>query len=141
MPFPELEPYKERYPKFAELLARLEVYLDQIRTRPIAAVDFDHAAFDLVPVLVAKSLGIDEGLALVLLQFCEEAGLVIHRYDIYCPNFNQLIESAYSKKALPDLIACPFEAGTDHTIEDYFVDLVFQFTSRASPNHTLAISM
>lgn len=141
MPFPELEPYKEHYPRIAELLAHLERYLEEVRQRPIPAASFDHAAFDLVPVLVAKSLGIDEGLALVLLRICEEAGLVVHRYDLYCPNFNQLIESFYSKEDLPDSIDCPFEAGTEHTVEEYFVELVFRFTSRASSDQKLAISM
>src|SRR5689334_20637455 len=102
MPFPELEKYKRQVPQLSELITKLEAYLTEVSNRPIRGPSrFDHAAFDIVPILVAKSLGIDENLSLVLLNIFQEAGIIEPRYHIYCPNINSFIASIASKKDLP----------------------------------------
>lgn len=128
MPFPELEKYKRQSPQLADSLSAAEVYLRELLDRPIRSTDgLNHAAFDIVPVLLAKSLGIEEGYALALLRVFEEAGIIVHRYDVYCPHTDIFIESYYSKHDLPEYIECPFEVRTKHSIDEYFVELIFHF--------------
>jgi len=143
MRFPELDKSKKEFPKVADEVARLEGYLDQVLARPILRPDhsYDHAAYDIVPILVAKALGVDEGFALLLLRLAEEAGVIAHRYDVYCPNTQQLIAKFTSKNELPLEIVCPFESRVVHTIEEYFVEVVFNFTRQFALEHGLAVSM
>lgn len=136
MPFPELEKYKQQSPRLAHSLSEVEVYLNEVLSREVRSPEgIDHAAFDIVPVLLAKSLGVDEGYALALLRVFEEAGIIVHRYDVYCPNTENFISSFYSKHDLPDLIECPFEVRTEHSINEYHVELIFHFAPTIQRNH------
>jgi hypothetical protein len=128
MPFPELEKYKRQSPRLAETLSATEVYLRELLDRPIRSTEsLDHAAFDIVPVLLAKSLGVEEGYAIALLKVFEDAGIILHSYDVYCPNTDNFIASFHSKNDLPESLECPFEVGTEHSIDEYFVELIFHF--------------
>lgn len=142
MPFPELEQYKRQNPRLSNLLSHLEVYLGEVLDRPIHDVKgLDHAAFDIVPELVAKKLGIDDGLALVLLSEAEKAEILDHRYDVYCPNTDAFIATFESVDDLPASIRCRAEERTEHSINEYFVELVFYFAPKFVREHKLAISM
>jgi hypothetical protein len=142
MLFPELEKYKRQSPRLADSLSATEVYLRDLLDRPIRSKEgFDHAAFDIVPVLLAKSLGVEEGYALALLRIFEEAGIVVHRYDVYCPNTENLIASFYSKHDLPEYIECPFEVRTEHSIDEYLVEVIFQFTPKVKRGQHPAMSL
>jgi hypothetical protein len=142
MPFPELEQFKGNNPRLADQISQLELYLTEILKRAIPyAKGLDHAAYDIVPILVAKALDIDEGLALVLLSYFEEANIIVHRYDVYCPTTENFIAKYESKEDLPDHIVCPFEPRTEHSIREYFVELIFNFSPRIARNHQVAVSM
>ena len=142
MPFPELEQYKRQNPQLSNLLSHLEVYLGEVLDRPIRRVKgLDHAAFDIVPRLVAKKLSIDEGLALVLLGEAEKAEILDHRYDVYCPNTDNFIATFESVDDLPASIRCPAEERTEHNINEYFVELVFYFAPKFVREHKLAMSL
>jgi hypothetical protein len=142
MPFPELEKYKRQSPRLASSLSEVEVYLREVLDREVRpTAGLDHPAFDIVPVLLAKSLGVEEGYALALLRIFEEAGIVVHRYDVYCPNTENFITSFYSKHDLPEHIVCPFEVRTEHSIDEYFVELIFQFTPKVTRGQHPAMSL
>jgi hypothetical protein len=142
MPFPELEKYKRQSPRLANSLTEAEVYLREVLDREVRPTEgFDHPAFDIVPVLLAKSLGVDEGYALTLLRIFEEAGIIVHRYDVYCPNTENFITSFYSKHDLPEHIECPFEVRTEHSIDEYHVELIFQFAPTIKRDHKLVMPL
>ena len=142
MPFPELEQYKRQSPRLADLLSHLEVYLGEVLDRPIRRErGLDHAAFDIVPSLVAQKLGVDENLALVLLREAEKAEILDHRYDVYCPNTDNFIATFKSEDDLPASIRCRDEERTEHSINEYFVELVFYFAPKFVQEHNLAMSM
>jgi hypothetical protein len=142
MPFLELEKYKRQAPQLADKLSQLENYLAEILERSVpTAIDLDHAAYDIVPILVAKNLDIDENLALLLLGTFEGAGVIVHRYHIYCPNTDRFIDGVDSKGELPLTLRCPFEERTEHSINEYFVELVFSFSPKFVRGHKLAIAM
>jgi hypothetical protein len=142
MPFPELEKYKKQSPRLADQLSQLEVYLAEVLDRSVPhAQNLDHSAFDIVPILVAQRLGIDEGLALVLLRVCEEAGIIIHRYHVFCPITENYIDAFDSKEDLPESIQCPFEVETEHSIDEYFTELIFKFSFSFIRDHKLVVSM
>src|SRR6266550_387969 len=115
MRFPELDPYKREAPELADSLSHLEAYLEEVMSRPVRHQGLDQAAFDIVPRLVAKELGIDEGLALVLLRKFDQAGIIVPRYHLYCPNTGGFIGAFDSVDDLPERIDCPFEDRTAHT--------------------------
>lgn len=141
MSFSELESYKRQNPQLAELITELENYLDEILERSVShSGDFNHAAFDIVPALVAKKLQIDEGYALALLKVFDETGILIPCYHVYCPNTANFLDSFNSVDDLPEYINCPFEERTKHNIDEYFVELVFNF-SKVALDHQLALSM
>ena len=139
MRFPELDPYRSQLPKLAGKLTQVEGFLSEVFSRSTPGA-FDHAAHDIRPVQVANRLKIDEGLALVLLYSCERAGIIHHRYDVYCPVTDLVIEHFSSKSNLPPSIRCPFEISTEHSIDDYFVELVFNFASRFIERHIMDIA-
>lgn len=142
MSFLELEKYRRQSPRLADSLSEAEVYLREVLNREVRSTEsIDHAAFDIVPVLLAKSLGVDEGYALGLLRIFEEAGIIIHRYDVYCPNTENFITSFYSKHELPEHIECPFEVGTEHSIDEYLVELIFQFAPAVQQNQMPAMPL
>jgi hypothetical protein len=142
MPFPELEQYKRQSPRLADQLSELEVYLDEVLDRRVPySKGLDHAAYDIVPILVAQRLGIDEGLALVLLRIFDEAGIIFPRYYVYCPNTENFLAAFNSVDDLPESIHCPYEERTKHSIDEYFVNLVFNFSPRVALDHHLAVSM
>lgn len=134
MYFPELDPYRDRLPQLSNALTQLEAYLSEVVARPTRG-RFDHASHDVAPVQVANRLGVDEGLALVLLSYFEEAGIIDHRYDLYCPVTDLVVDRFPSKSNLPASIHCPYEIATEHTVDDYFVELVFNFSSRFIDRH------
>ena len=141
MPFPELEKYKKQYLRFAGLLSQLENYLAEVLDRSVPNLqNLDHASFDIVPVLVAKSLGVDEGIAVALLGVCEEAGVLVSCYHVFCPTTDIYITSYNSKAELPEEIPCPFEVETEHSIEEYFVELIFNFSPTFIRDHKLVMS-
>lgn len=142
MLFPESEKYKRQSPHLAEKLSQLEDYLAEVFDRQVPhAKDLDHAAFDIVPILVAQSLGIDEGLALVLLRVFEEAGVIVHRYHVFCPVTENYITSFDSKADLPENIQCPFEVETEHSINEYFTELIFNFSPSFIRDHKMVVSV
>lgn len=142
MQFPELEDYKKQSPHLADLLSQLEIYLADVLDRQVPhAQNLNHAAHDIDPILVAQSLGIDEGLALVLLGKCEEAGIIVHCYHVFCPVTEIYIDAFDSKDDLPEYIQCPFEVETEHSIDEYFIELIFNFSPSFIRDHKLAISM
>ncbi|HYX71579.1 MAG TPA: hypothetical protein VE732_02315, partial [Nitrososphaera sp.] len=126
----------------ANQLSQLEVYLNEVLDRRVLhAEGLDHAAYDIVPILVAKRLGIDEGLALVLLGYVEQAGIIVHRYDVYCPNTENFLAKFESKEELPDYIYCQYEERTEHSIHEYFVEVVFNFSPKFVQDHNMVVSM
>jgi hypothetical protein len=136
MHFPELDPFRKDLPQLSNSLAELEEYVASVFARPTpAGSSFDHAAHDIAPVQVANRLGVDEGLALVLLGNFEKAGIIQRRYDIYCPATDLVIDRVNSKAKLPVVVRCPYEASTDHSIHEYLVELVFSFSSRFVESH------
>lgn len=141
MPFPELEQYKRQSPRLANELSQLELYLREVLDRRVPnAKGFDHSAYDIIPILVAKRLGIDEGLALVLLGYAEEAGIIVHHYDVYCPTTENFLQRFESKEDLPEYIHCRYEERTEHSIHEYFVELVFTFSPQFVRDHTMLVS-
>jgi len=142
MLYRELERDKSRYPHLADLLTALEAYLDEVLHRSVPnAGGYDHAAFDVVPILVAKGLGIDENLALVLLNRAEEGGVLVRQYHVYCPITDGYIQAFNSEDNLPHTIECPFEDRTEHSIDEYFVELVFNFSHTILGERDFAVSM
>jgi hypothetical protein len=138
MPFPELDPYRHQLPQLSNALTQLESYLSEVFARPTRG-GFDHAAHDIAPIQVANRLEVDEGLALVLLNCFKEAGIIDQHYDVYCPVTELFVDRFSSKTNLPAVIRCPFEVATEHTIDDYLVELVFSFSSRFVERHRMAV--
>jgi hypothetical protein len=137
MRFPELDPFRLKEPRLTTaLFDELEAFLSEVLTRR-PWVAHKHAAHDISSVIVANRLGVNEGVALLLLRYAEEAGIVMHRYDVYCPVTDLAVESFQFKSDLPKAITCPFEAATEHTIQEYFVDLVFEFSDHFIESHTI----
>jgi hypothetical protein len=136
MRFPELDPYRSELPKLSGKLSEVEGFLSEVFSRRTPGV-FDHAAHDIRPVQVANRLEVDEGLALVLLYSCERAGIIDHRYDLYCPVTDLVIDHFSSKSKLPPSIRCPFEISTEHSIDDYLVELVFHFAGSFIERHVM----
>ncbi len=125
-------------PQLSNALTQLESYLSEIFARPTRG-GFNHAAHDIAPVHVANRLGVDEGLALVLLNSFEEAGIIEHRYDLYCPVTELVVDRFSSKANLPAIIRCPYEIAIEHTADDYLVELVFNFSSRFVERHSMVV--
>jgi len=136
MRFPELEPFKQRLPKLTAEISRAEEFVSEVFARPGKA---DEVVHDIRPVQLANRLSVDEPLALVLLKCFDDAGIVTPRYDVICPNTGLVIESYSSKADLPQAVSCPFEIKTQHTFTEYYVELVFQFTSTFVKKHRLPV--
>lgn len=130
MHFPRLEQYKVKYPSLSPFLSSLDDYL-----RELVAVT---VPLDIVPPLVAKRLSIDEGLALTLLMFVHEAGLIEPQYLVYCTDTENVIASYASLQDVPSTVFCPYH-DKEHDSHEYYVELTFQFTSKALGKHTEAV--
>jgi hypothetical protein len=133
MQFPELDPYRDELPQLSNELSRLETYLSEVaRPTPRGRLVSQR---EIAPIQVANRLDVDEGIALILLNYCERAGIVTHHYDMLCPNTELVITTSSSKAELPPSVNCPYEIATEHTINDYFVELVFNFSPSFVDRH------
>ncbi len=136
MRFPELEPFKQRLPKLTAEISRAEEFVSEVFARPGKS---DPAVHDIRPVQLANRLSVDEPLALVVLKCFDDAGIITPRYDVICPTTGLVISSYASKTNLPDEVSCPFEIKTRHTLNEYYVELVFEFTSTFAKKHRLPV--
>lgn len=130
MPFPRLEPYKSQDPEVAQLLSALEVYLDQVLHRPPHDYQsfYDSPAHDINPRWVARELKTSLARAQTLLFMSYQAGIVRPRYDVYCPENDNFIESFHSVEQLPSAIECPHhDFPIEHNKDTYLVALFFEF--------------
>lgn len=133
MPFPQIEPYKKAWPKFAGPLSSLETYLDGLLKRPaLVTAEGGRRSIDITTKAVARQLEVDEGFALILLDWFKEAGVLTYRYDAYCPRLNERIAIFSEVNELPDHLDCSLEAETSHSIYEYFIDLVFMLMPASS---------
>ncbi len=115
----ELRMLEHKYPKLGILLSKLESYLFElsvIKSNP-----------DIVPVLLAKKLSIDEGLALTILMLSDEAGLLEPGYQVYCAKTDSYLEEFPRLKDIPSNIFCSYD-NEYHDSQNYEVELVFHFT-------------
>lgn len=131
MHFLELEQYKVQYPSLSTLLSSLDDYLGQLLAAP--------APYDIAPPLVAKSISIDEGLALALLMLVQEAGLIEPRYLIYCKDTENAIAAYESPDDVPGTIFCPYH-DKEHDLSEYYIELTFQFTPKFLSRYAQAVS-
>lgn len=123
MHFLELEQYKVKYPSLSPFISSLDDYLSELVDAPTAR--------DIVPILAAKRLSIDEGLALTLLMLAHEAGLIEPQYLVYCTDTETVIGAYPSLKDVPGTVFCPFH-DKEHDVQGYYIELTFQFTAKAS---------
>lgn len=133
MPFPELEVYKRQDREVASLLTSLEAYLNEVLHRPPMDLKrfFRSATHDINPNLVANELEISKARAQALLYMCYRAGIIIPRYDVYCPETGNYIVSFRSAEELPLSVACDFhELETEHRIDESPVEVLFEFNPR-----------
>jgi hypothetical protein len=90
---------------------------------------FSHSTHDINPLWVSKELKVSKAEAIALLYLCDKAGIVSPRFDVYCPQKETFIESFYSSDELPASIECEeHDQETVHSIQEYFVNLIFEFT-------------
>lgn len=130
MQLEELEKLKKENPKVAILLSQLGEYF-------IGLLNKDPKA-DIVPILVAKRLSINESLALALLMLFDKKNLIEPSYQVYCEQDNNYIKSYDSLKSIPQKVYCPFH-DTEHNENDYYVELVFHFTPRFLSRYEIAL--
>lgn len=115
----ELEIIEHQYPKLSILLSKLENYLfwlSEKKSNP-----------DIVPILLAKRLSIDEGLALAILMLSDKVGILEPSYQVYCVKTVSFLEEYPALKEIPSKIFCSYD-NEYHDSRDYEVELVFHFT-------------
>lgn len=122
MHFPELEAYQTKHPTLSESIRSLDTYLYDLLS--------SSQERDISPPLVAKKLGVEEAIALVLLMFAHEAGIITPQYYVYCPATEDFLASYPSLKDLPDTISCPYDE-KQHRSNEYFTELTFRFSIKA----------
>lgn len=123
MSFPSFETYKKQSPTLAKALDKLEDYLEQALTRPLDGQDVH-------PMAVSGALNIPVGQVMGLLQIAQEAGVLIPRIDVYCPETGDFIESFTWPEKPPKVIECqdhPFD--DSHPLENCKLEVVYQFTA------------
>jgi hypothetical protein len=133
MPFPQLHHYKLDIPEWSDKLTLLERFLDEVLHRaPTNPREFFSTVnHDIDPLWVSSILKISKSEAIALLYLCDKAGIVKPRFDVYCPTTEKYIDSYYSSSDLPSLIDCHWhEYETEHSVQDYYVNLFFEFTSQ-----------
>lgn len=119
MQFPELEPYRERFPELNQYLPFLDRYLAEIRER-----EPDNRV--IIPVQLARALHINEVVALALLRLCDKAGILAPRYFAYCDESEFFLGAFDSPDNIPSVLFCDYH-GRNHTTGEYYVELVFVF--------------
>ena len=121
----------------ASLLGRLEVYLDEILMRPPHDVKsfYESPKHDINPLLVANKIGTTVPRVHGLLYMCFEAGVITPRWDIYCPETEEFIESRYTPEEAGKDVECHYhEFETVHSLDEFPVMLMFQFAPHKIPD-------
>lgn len=114
----------------ANLLSELELYLHEVLQRPPADPSsfYKHPAHDINPALVAQRLGVTTNRASALLNMCLKAGLIIPRFDVYCPETKDYISSYYPPEPLPEFIECSYhDFETVHHKDECLIWVMFEF--------------
>lgn len=138
MSFPELDSYRKdnlNLPsKIKVLLPKLDQYLQKELGRK--KTDKKEPTRDIVPNTLAKTLKIDEAVALALLMIYENAGVVQPNYYVLCPETDNFLGTFKSPRDLPEIIYCPYhDPPKEHDKSEYYVDLIFRFTPKAMKNY------
>ncbi len=120
MSFRRLENIKSAHPQLARLIDALKDYV---------AAEVGEGRTRIVPALAAVPLGLSEAETLGLLMLLEEAGLVLHGYEIVCRDNDAVLKKVSELSEVEDTLPIYCElCDEEHDADSVRVELVFEVT-------------